>query len=123
VMVKLRDELSGSVESERAITKPLTASDKRRLDGGIELSKRILAAAGADPFSVFVSPLRGTHPSATARIGDLLDRDLQTEIAGLYVCDASAFPEALGRPTVLTIIGLAKRLSEHLAPKVRRNPP
>jgi choline dehydrogenase-like flavoprotein len=45
----------------------------------------------------------------------MLDTDLQTEIAGLYVCDASTFPEALARPTVLTIIGLAKRLSNHLA--------
>jgi choline dehydrogenase-like flavoprotein len=44
----------------------------------------------------------------------MLDQDLQTEIENLYVCDASAFPEALARPTVLTIIGLGKRLVEHL---------
>jgi choline dehydrogenase-like flavoprotein len=44
----------------------------------------------------------------------MLDANLETEIKGLYVCDASAFPEALGRPTVLTIIGLGKRLAKHL---------
>jgi choline dehydrogenase-like flavoprotein len=44
----------------------------------------------------------------------LLDENLQTEIAGLYACDASTFPEALARPTVLTIIGLAKRLARRL---------
>jgi choline dehydrogenase-like flavoprotein len=44
----------------------------------------------------------------------MLDENLQAEISGLYVCDASVFPEALARPTVLTIIGLAKRLSKHL---------
>ena len=32
----------------------------------------------------------------------------------LYVCDASVFPEALARPTVLTIISLAKRLAGYL---------
>jgi choline dehydrogenase-like flavoprotein len=49
------------------------------------------------------------------RIGEMLDRDLQTEVRGLYVCDASTFPEALARPTVLTILGLGKRLANHLS--------
>jgi choline dehydrogenase-like flavoprotein len=53
----------------------------------------------------------------TARIGDLVDTDLKTEVEGLYVCDASVFPAALDRPTVLTIIGLAKRLAKHLSAK------
>ncbi|HSG17062.1 MAG TPA: GMC oxidoreductase [Anaerolineae bacterium] len=44
----------------------------------------------------------------------MLSRDLETEIKNLYVCDASVFPQALARPTVLTIISLAKRLAEHL---------
>jgi choline dehydrogenase-like flavoprotein len=61
-----------------------------------------------------MTPLRGTHPSGTVRIGEMLDDNLQTEIQGLYVCDASTFPEALARPTVLTIIGLGKRLAKHL---------
>ena len=55
-----------------------------------------------------MTPLRGTHPSGTVRIGNDAGQNLQTEIAGLYVCDASTFPEALARPTVLTIIGLGK---------------
>jgi choline dehydrogenase-like flavoprotein len=61
-----------------------------------------------------MTPLRGTHPSGTVRIGTMLDENLQTEVRGLYVCDASVFPEALDRPTVLTIIGLAKRLAKRL---------
>ena len=44
----------------------------------------------------------------------MLDTNLKSEIKGLYVCDASVFPEALDRPTVLTIIGLGKRLARHL---------
>jgi choline dehydrogenase-like flavoprotein len=46
----------------------------------------------------------------------MLTTDLESEIPGLYVCDASVFPRALGRPTVLTIIALAMRLAEKLAP-------
>jgi len=113
VMIKLKDAVAGSVESERRISKPFTAGDQNRLDRAADIARRILVRAGADPNSL--TPMRGTHPCATVRIGDALDRNLQTEIENLYVCDASAFPEALDRPTVLTIIGLGKRLSEHLS--------
>lgn len=115
IMIKLKDDVSGSLESERRISKPFTPSDQRKLDHATEVARRILIKAGAEPESIFITPMRGTHPCATVRIGHLLDRDLQTEIENLYVCDASAFPEALDRPTVLTIIGLGKRLSERLA--------
>ncbi|TEU00203.1 MAG: hypothetical protein E3J29_02075, partial [Dehalococcoidia bacterium] len=70
--------------------------------------------AGGDPDSIFISRLRGTHPSATVRLSEMVDGDLQTTVRNLYVCDASVFPEALGQPTVLTIISFAKRLSDHL---------
>lgn len=116
IMIKLKDAISGSVESERRISKPLAASDQKKLDCAVDVARRILIKAGARPDSIFLTPMRGTHPCATVRIGDLLDANLQTEIENLYVCDASAFPEALDRPTVLTIIGLGKRLAETLWP-------
>lgn len=114
VMIKLKDHLSGGIESEHDIRKPLTPADEQQLGHALDVSRRILIKAGVDPESIFVTPMRGTHPCATVRIGDLLDANLQTEIDQLYVCDASAFPEALARPTVLTIIGLGQRLVEHL---------
>jgi choline dehydrogenase-like flavoprotein len=92
----------------------MTENDRQRLKSAEEVSRKILVEAGCDPATIFMTPLRGTHPSGTVRIGTMLDRDLQTEVKGLYVCDASAFPEALDRPTVLTIIGLGKRLVKRL---------
>jgi choline dehydrogenase-like flavoprotein len=114
VMIKLKDDVSGGVFSERDISKPLTSGDQKKLDHALEAAKRILVKAGGEPDTLLVTPLRGTHPCATVRLGDLLDSNLQTEIENLYVCDASALPEALARPTVLTIIGMGKRLCEHL---------
>jgi choline dehydrogenase-like flavoprotein len=114
VMIKLKDEVSGGVFPNGRISKPLTASDRVRLGMAEEVCHKILIEAGARPDTIFMTPLRGTHPSGTVRIGDMLDENLRTEIPGLYVCDASVFPEALDRPTVLTIIGLAKRLAQHL---------
>jgi choline dehydrogenase-like flavoprotein len=114
VMIKLRDEISGGVFPNGRISKPMTEGDRGRLAAAREVSEKILIEAGADPGRVMMTPLRGTHPSGTVRVGSMLDENLETEIKGLYVCDASTFPEALGRPTVLTIIGLGKRLAKHL---------
>jgi choline dehydrogenase-like flavoprotein len=114
VMIKLKDEISGEVDARGVISKGLTAADHLRLSQAERVAGRILERAGCDPKTIFTTPLRGTHPSASVRIGEMLSTELETEIQGLYVCDASVFPEALARPTVLTIISLAKRLAERL---------
>ena len=80
------------------------------------MAGRLLRRAGCNPDTIFTTPLRGTHPSGTVRLGTLLTADLETPYRNLFVCDASVFPEALARPTVLTIIALAKRLADHLLP-------
>ncbi|HUP88115.1 MAG TPA: GMC oxidoreductase, partial [Longimicrobiales bacterium] len=114
VMIKLKDDISGAVESDGRITKGLTVNDKQRLAVAETKARDILLRAGCHPESIFTSPLRGTHPSATMRIGDQLESDLSTNVRGLYVCDASVFPEALARPTVLTIMSFALRLAEQI---------
>jgi choline dehydrogenase-like flavoprotein len=114
LMIKIKDDISGSISMEGRISKPMTPRDQYRLNHAAIVCRKILVKAGCDPDSIFVSPQRGTHPSCTVRIGEMLDTNLQTEVKNLYACDASTFPEALDRPTVLTIIGLGKRLSDHL---------
>ncbi|GAB4211287.1 MAG: GMC family oxidoreductase [Roseiflexaceae bacterium] len=114
VMIKLSDDLAGGLCPDGTISKPLTDNDQRRLVEARTVARRLLLAAGAAPDSIRATVLRGTHPGSTARIGALVDQTLQTATPGLYVCDASVFPAALGRPTVLTIVGLAKRLARLL---------
>ncbi|HEX2167174.1 MAG TPA: GMC oxidoreductase [Longimicrobiales bacterium] len=115
VMIKVRDEVSGGIDSRGRISKGLTAGEGKRLDRAEQVARRILIRAGCGGDTIIRTPLRGTHPSATARIGDVVDTELQTSVRGLYVCDASVFPEALGRPTVLTILALARRLARTIA--------
>ncbi len=117
MMIKVKDEIAGGITMEGKISKPMTERDQQRLNHASIVCRKILLKAGCDSESIFVTPLRGTHPSGTVRIGEMLDTNLQTEVEGLYVCDASTFPEALDRPTVLTIIGLGKRLAQHLLTK------
>ncbi len=114
IMIKLKDDISGGIYPDGKIRKPLTAKDNERLVEAYRMCRRILVEAAARKSSIFMRPLVGTHPSGTVRIGSMLDKNLKSEINGLYVCDASVFPEALDRPTVLTIIGLGKRLAKHL---------
>jgi len=114
IMIKLKDDVSGGVFPNGKISKPLTDNDRLRLRMAEEVCHKILIEAGANPDNIFTTPLRGTHPSGTVRIGEMLDTNLQTKIKGLYICDASTFPEALDRPTVLTILGLGRRLARHL---------
>lgn len=114
LMIKIKDDIAGGVYPNGKISKPLTTGDSERLNNAYRVCREILIEAGAKKSTIFMTPLRGTHPSGTVRIGHMLDNNLQSETEGLYVCDASVFPESLDRPTVLTIIGLGKRLAKHL---------
>lgn len=119
VMIKLKDEISGHIDRDGNINKGMTDNDQVRQTRAEEIARQILVAAGCDPESILPRPQLGTHPSATVRIDTMLSRDLETEVNGLFVCDASVFPQALGRPTVLTIISLARRLAEKIITGIR----
>jgi choline dehydrogenase-like flavoprotein len=114
IMVKIGDERRGVISVDGRISKPLSERDRSRLNHGVAVAEEILQRAGCDPRTLVVGPVRGAHPGGTARIGDVVDHDLQTRLRSLYVCDASAIPEALDLPVVLTVIALGKRLAEHL---------
>jgi choline dehydrogenase-like flavoprotein len=110
IMTKARDPLSGSISADGTVSKPLGDQELGALAKGSEVAKKILQRAGCDMSTVVMSPPRGAHPGGTVRIGEMLDNDLQTAVAGLYVCDSSVIPEPCGWPPVLMITGFAERL-------------
>lgn len=114
MMVKIRDECSGCVGDDTVI-KNNTSHDVGLIAEGSSLAGAILTEAGADPGTFVSTPARGAHPGGTAAIGDVVDTNLETEINGLFVCDASVLPSAPGAPPVLTILALAKRLSKYIS--------
>jgi choline dehydrogenase-like flavoprotein len=89
-----------------------------RKDGNLTknavIAQRILKRGGADPDSIFSTPVRAAHPGGTARIGEIVNTELETEIKNLYVCDTSIIPEPWGLPPVWTIIAFGKRLAHRL---------
>jgi choline dehydrogenase-like flavoprotein len=82
---------------------------------GVDLATELLVEAGASPDSIVETVYQGAHPGGTAPLGEFVDADLQTDIDGLYVCDASVFPESPGAPPILTIVALARRLGRHMS--------
>lgn len=112
IMVKVRDALGGELTDRGGIRKRLAQEDRERFRRGFGRAKQILEGAGAR--NIFRSRPIASHPGATAKIGDVVDSDLQTELENLYVCDCSVVPESWGRPPTLTLIGLGKRLAHHL---------
>ena len=113
LMIKIKDQPSGKVTQDSVI-KFNTAEDISLLARGSAIAGSILTKAGVNPETLVSTYARGAHPGGTAAIGDIVDTNLQTEIEGLYVADASVFPEAPGAPPVVTIIALAKRLAKHI---------
>jgi choline dehydrogenase-like flavoprotein len=112
IMVKVRDEIGGAI-GPRWASKPLHASDRAKLDRGVEMARYVLRSAGTK--HIFHSRHFAAHPGGSVRIGEGVDSDLKASIANLYVCDASVIPRPWGLPPTLTLMCLGTRLGEHLA--------
>jgi len=118
MMVKIADESIGRVNADGSIEKAMTSKDKEKFKEGNSIVKEILIKSGADPKSVFtIKQIRGPHPGGTAAIGEVVNKNLETEIKNLFVCDNSVLPTAPGLPPILTIIALSKWLSKRLSTK------
>lgn len=118
IMVKAKDELSGNIGA-KWVNKTLSSDDKKRLNTGAEIAENILHQAGAT--SLYRTHHFAAHQGGSAKIGEVVDANLQSEIQGLYVCDASVIPEAWGLPPTYTLICLAKRLAKHVDGLVANN--
>jgi choline dehydrogenase-like flavoprotein len=120
IMVKVRDELSGKIINNGLVNKPITTADKAKLALGESIAQKILRQAGAT--ETYSSRVMSAHPSGSVKIGEHVDSNLQTKYKNLYVCDSSVYPEPLGLPPSLTILGLGRRLVNHLTQAAGLNP-
>jgi len=114
MMIKIKDCPNGRVFKDGTVSKDVDQCDLMRFKEAYEHVRRLFIKMGADPDHIFESHINGAHPACTAAIGVVVDRDLMTEIEGLYVCDASVFPAVPGLPPIVTIAALAKRLGKYL---------
>lgn len=112
IMTKIKDNCFGRVQEDGIIEKTVTSDDLSKLNEGVDISREILIKAGADPKTIVTTKIRGAHPGGTAAIGEVVNKDLETEIKGLFVCDASVLPVSPGLPPIVTIIALSKKFAK-----------
>ena len=117
IMVKTPDECRGYVDDDGDVVKINTIQDIRYLAEGVATAGFILKEAGVDPNTIGSTVYRGAHPGGTAPIGKIVDSNQETEIKGLFVSDASVLPISPGKPPILTILALSKRLADYLIDK------
>ena len=115
IMVKTPDDGKGYVHTDGYVRKTNTINDIRYLAEGVATAGFILEKAGVDPKTIGSTVYRGAHPGGTAPIGKVVDSNLETEIDNLFVCDASVLPISPGKPPILTILALSKRLADYLS--------
>lgn len=114
IMTKIADDNIGRVRLDGRIDKVLTTNDIRKLQKGTSIAKEILMECGISPKNIFTGKVRGAHPGGTAAIGEVVDKNLETQIKGLFVCDASVLPFAPGLPPMLSLIALTKWFGKNL---------
>ena len=114
IMVKTPDEAKGYIDDDGDVFKINTIKDIQYLAEGCTTAGMILEKAGVDSASITSTLYRGAHPGGSAAIGKIVDSNLESEIENLFVCDASVLPVSPGKPPILTILALAKRLADYL---------
>jgi choline dehydrogenase-like flavoprotein len=116
ILIKIADDYEGRIYPDGTFSKDVTANDLKKIDFASDIVREILKKAGA-PESSFVKKqgYHGGHNGATTAIGKVVDSNLQTEVANLFVCDSGVLPKAPGLPPILTIISLARRLARYLS--------
>ena len=117
LMIKVPDNLKGHVYMNE-IVKDIDFDDASLLARGAAIAGNILVEAGADIKSLSSTHVRGAHLISSARIGDVVDENLETEIKNLYVADGSVLPKAPGLPPIYTILALSRRLGQYLCEKL-----
>jgi choline dehydrogenase-like flavoprotein len=114
IMIKVRDGLDGRINQDESFSKPLDYDTWWKLNKGAALAEEILTKAGVNPDKLVKTSVVASHPGGTVRIGELLDKDCQTQLQNCYCMDTTVIPEAWGLPPTVTVVAMAKRLAKHL---------
>ncbi len=112
LMIKFADEDRGRV-GPRRIEKELTPRDCARLDEGVTLCGEILETIGVPRATHFLGTVNAGHPGGALPAGSGPEPFHDERLPGnVWVADASLVPEALGRPPILTVMAMAKRVAK-----------
>ena len=112
IMIKIADSNIGSV-TKKKINKTLTEQDREKFTDGINICRKIFSKFGVNEHQLFLGTINAGHPGGMV---PLTKEDTETLHphqlpTNLYIADATIFPSSIGNPPILTIMALAKRVS------------
>lgn len=115
LMIKLADEGRGSFARGR-LEKTLTPADQTRLAAAVDLCTEIFGRMGIPAGELFQGTLNAGHPGGMVPLSAAESVTLHHDRlpGNVYIADASLFPAALGRPPILTIIALARKVARRI---------
>lgn len=116
VMVKIRDDIEGNINGYTGsdkVARPISTRERAVLEEGTQIARQVLTGAGAQ--KIFTTRFTAAHPGGSARIGETVDSNLETELKNLFVSDCSVIPRPWGLPPTLSLLALGHRLATHLA--------
>jgi ferredoxin len=111
LMIKLADRSEGSISSH-GVRKILHPEDREKIEEGVALCRKILSRLGIPENKTFLGTVNAGHPGGMLPLTERESRTFHPGVLpeNVYVADASLFPNSLGRPPILTIIAMAKRV-------------
>jgi choline dehydrogenase-like flavoprotein len=113
LMIKLADESRGSISRGR-VRKSLTAADRERLEEAVAVCAEMFQRAGVSKDRLFFGTVNAGHPGGMLPLTAAQARTFHDPRLpeNLFVADASLFPASLGKPPILTIMAMAKRIAK-----------
>lgn len=111
LMIKLADRPEGTI-SPNGVRKVLHPEDRAKLDEAVVLCRDILSGLGIAKEKTFLGTINAGHPGGMVPLtaGESASFHYGALPENVYVADASLFPRSLGKPPILTIIAMAKRV-------------
>jgi choline dehydrogenase-like flavoprotein len=118
LMIKFADEGRGGV-SRGSIRKSLTAADRERLSCAVRLCEDIFRKLNVPKERTFLGTLNAGHPGGMLPLTPAEAATLHGPALpeNVYVADPSLFPAALGKPPILTIMALSRKVCRAAAAK------
>jgi choline dehydrogenase-like flavoprotein len=119
LMIKLGDEPGGDATGRR-VDKGLTSRDKEALKAAVDACLDVLGRLGIAKREVFFGTLNAGHPGGMLPLEAVDARTLHPGALpeDLYLADATLLPEALGKPPILTVMALAKKVAKAIRAKL-----
>ena len=110
--ISVNDAMGGELKASGRYEKRLTSEEFGKLRAAEAIAIKILKNAGAR--SIFTTKVMAGTPGGLLKVGQHLDRNLETRVRNLYVCDHSVMCDDPEATPVVSLICFGKYLAKHL---------